>query len=69
MKAANAKSASSQIQSLKVGDKVYSGDSVPPSRPQTCPTFILLPHTTIKKICSAGLNIPDISPRDATELL
>ena len=77
---------SSKIHSLKVGDKVYTGNSVPDgffdslsslkapadmSKIHSSPSYksTLSDYSTIRKICSAGVSIPDISPRDATDIL
>ena len=76
---------STKIQSLKVGQKVYSGTSVPDgffdslsslkapdmSKIYSSPSYqsTLSDYSTIRQICSAGLKIPDISPKDATDIL
>ena len=76
---------SSKIQSLHVGNKVYSGKEVSDgffdslsslkapdmSGIHSSPSYqaALSDYNTIRKICLAGLKIPPISPRDATELL
>ena len=76
---------SSKIQSLKVGKKVYSGSSVSDgffdslsslkapdmSSIYSSPSYqsTLSDYMTIRNICSSGLKIPDISPRDATDIL
>ena len=76
---------SSKIQSLTVGDKVYSGSSVPDgffdslsslkapdmSHIYSSPSYksALSDYTTIRKICAAGLKIPVIAARDATDIL
>ena len=77
--------ASSKINSLTVGTKVYSGSSVPDgffdslsslkspdmSIIHSSPSYksALSDYTTIRKICAAGLKIPEISARDATDIL
>ena len=76
---------SSKIQSLKVGDKLYSNNSVPDGfydslstlkspdmyKIHSSPSYqeALSDYNTIRKICSAGLKIPNISPKVATEIL
>ena len=76
---------STKIQSLKVGNKVYTGSSVSDgfydslsslkapdmSSIHSTPSYqsALSDYSTIRKICSAGLKIPEISPKDATEIL
>ena len=76
---------SSKIHSLKVGNKVYTGSNVSDgffdslsslkapdmSHIHSSPSYqsIFSDYSTIRKICSSGLKIPPISPRDATEIL
>ena len=78
-------SQSSRIHSLSVGDKVYTGDSVPDgffdslsslkspdmSNIHSSPSFqaVSSDYATIRKICSSGIKIPPISSREATEVL
>ena len=78
-------SSSSKIQSLKVGKKVYLGKTVPDgffdslsslkspdmTTIHSSPSYqaTLSDYNTIRKICNAGLKIPPISPREATEIL
>ena len=84
MKASNSLT-SSKINSLKVGNKIYSGKAVPDgffdslsslkspdmSKIYSSPSFIstATDYSNIRKICSSGLKIPPISSRDATEIL
>ena len=84
VKASNNKS-SARIKSLKVGNKVYTGNSVPDgffdslsslkspdmTKIYSSPSYqsAASDYATIKKICSTGLKIPAISARDATEIL
>ena len=76
---------STKINSLKVGKKVYSGSSVPDgffdslstlkspdmTRIHSSPSYRAASSdfSTIRKICSAGLQIPTISSRDSTDIL
>ena len=76
---------SSKIHSLHVGNKLYAGNSVPDgffdslsslkspdmTKIYSSPSFISAAsdYSIIRKICSAGLRIPPISARDATEIL
>ena len=76
---------SRKIPSLKVGNKVYSGNTVPDGfydslkslKAPTMTNIYVSPsyqstvsdYFIIRKICSAGLPIPEISPREATEFL
>ena len=76
---------SSNVQSLKVGNKVYSGSNVPDGffdslsslkSPDmhdihSSPSYqsASADYDQIMKICKAGLKIPEISPREATEIL
>ena len=76
---------SSNIQTLHVGDKVYSGKDIPDGfydslsalkAPDMSSIFSSesfkaahTDYTIIRKICSAGLKIPGISEKEATEIL
>ena len=75
---------SAGIQSLKVGDKVYCGSEVPDGffdslSSLKAPSMTHSPSDAFKstvkdfdvivKICQSGLRIPQISARDATEIL
>ena len=77
--------ASSEIQNLKVGNKIYSGEKVPDGfydslsslkSPDISPLYsspafqeTLLAYKNVLKIAKEGDNIPPISPKDSTELL
>ena len=79
------KNSSTKIQKLKVNDKVYSGSDVPDGFYQSLSTLkapdmsaihssssyqsTLGSYEHILKICVDGLEIPEISPIQATELL
>ena len=79
------KNSSTKIQKLKVNDKVYSGSDVPDGFYQSFSTLkapdmsaihssssyqsTLGSYEHILKICVDGLEIPEISPIQATELL
>ena len=84
IKSRNSKS-SLKIQALNVGDKVYSGTSVPDGFFDSLSSLkspdmssihssesyesTFSDYSTIRKICEAGLRIPEIAPKDATEIL
>ena len=77
--------ACSEIQNLKVGDKLYSGEKIPDGfyaslsslkSPDMSPIYssppfqeTLLDYNNILKIAKEGEKIPPISPKDSTELL
>ena len=77
--------ACSEIQNLKVGDKLYSGEKIPDGfydslsslkSPDMSPIYssppfqeTLLDYHNILKIAKEGEKIPPISPKDSTELL
>ena len=76
---------STNIQTLKVGDKVYSGKTVPDGFFDSLSSLkspdmasihssssfksAFSDYSSIRKICSTGLKIPQISTKDATEIL
>ena len=76
---------SAKIKSLKVGSKVYNGNTVPDgffdslsslkspdmTKIFSSPSYqsAASDYSTIRQICSSGLKIPAISAREATEIL
>ena len=82
---ASKNTSSTKIHSLKVGSKVYVGSSVSdgfydslstlksPNMEEihSSPSYqsLATDYSMIRKICSAGIRIPPISPRDATDIL